>query len=72
LENPNHFAITQVLHPIKPAECRKVGVNEYCTTAEFKSDRETPLILYAGGKSISVDRAKHTGYVGEMSSSSNA
>jgi predicted dehydrogenase len=42
-------------------------VNFDRATAEFRSDRDTPLVLYADGKANPVEHAKHNGYVGEMS-----
>jgi predicted dehydrogenase len=43
------------------------NVNFERATAEFVSSRENPLMLYANGKALTVEHAKHNGYVGEMS-----
>jgi predicted dehydrogenase len=43
------------------------NVNFERATAEFESNREVPLRLYADGKSQTVEHATHNGYVGEMS-----
>jgi predicted dehydrogenase len=43
------------------------NVNFDRATAEYQFGRETPLLLYADGKTETVEHARHNGYVGEMS-----